>query len=413
MDLFPTCSEEEIKEKWMLYYTRSKYSYIQEDDIPDDALCNICLEPFIEPYRTVECRHCFCAGCIKKWFKQNKDENTCPKCRTKIELPLAAVQEKEIITILESILIKCQTCNQVMKNSKMEQHEVVCKGTPIATFDEDYENLQQLVKRWYNNLVELIPELENIATKLDKHHRNTKIAQVSGTSASLLGTALIVGGFIGSFFTFGVSLGLSIAGGAVSVAGTMTAVGASLTEWSIMEVSLKRTQKKINADRRLCNKINNCITRLLDSEQAHINLDECLNKKLTCLESEPTLQTLLKTMNNKFDVEQYKKMHSSAYANGPQLLITKASSAGVQIAKIGSGALIRTASQIGRVMHVGGLVLSVATVPLDVYCLVKDSRELHKKNSSTKSKEIRSLAEEFRSKIRALIYEPDQEWIMI
>ena len=50
-----------------------------------DDVCAICLEPVKNSFEP-SCRHAYCAGCLDKWFKAQKQEKglapTCPTCRT-------------------------------------------------------------------------------------------------------------------------------------------------------------------------------------------------------------------------------------------------------------------------------------------------------------------------------------------
>ena len=47
----------------------------------DDLSCTICAEPMGKPnaIAVTECGHCFCEGCLMKWY--NLGKNTCPTCR--------------------------------------------------------------------------------------------------------------------------------------------------------------------------------------------------------------------------------------------------------------------------------------------------------------------------------------------
>ena len=44
-------------------------------------VCSICLDEINNNCLTLDCDHCFHAGCIKEWFLQNFDRQ-CPMCRT-------------------------------------------------------------------------------------------------------------------------------------------------------------------------------------------------------------------------------------------------------------------------------------------------------------------------------------------
>jgi len=43
-------------------------------DIDDDFLCDVCLQPFVDPYDT-RCGHTFCCVCLKNYVRLKK---SCP-----------------------------------------------------------------------------------------------------------------------------------------------------------------------------------------------------------------------------------------------------------------------------------------------------------------------------------------------
>ncbi|XP_062597955.1 uncharacterized protein LOC134259382 [Saccostrea cucullata] len=70
-----------------------------------------------------------------------------------------------------------------------------------------------------------------IVRKLEGRRKDTNIASIVGSSTSLLGTILMVSGILASPVTGGATLALTIAGGVISGAGTITTIGAKLTEF--------------------------------------------------------------------------------------------------------------------------------------------------------------------------------------
>ena len=69
----------------------------------------------------------------------------------------------------------------------------------------------QLVK-WVDETDVLVVKLEELADNLDEHFSNISKAKVAGGTGAVFGGVLAVTGFGLSFFTFGASLGLVIAG---------------------------------------------------------------------------------------------------------------------------------------------------------------------------------------------------------
>ncbi|XP_042306704.1 E3 ubiquitin-protein ligase TRIM7-like [Sceloporus undulatus] len=58
-------------------------------DLCEEALCTICLEYLQNPV-TIECGHNFCHDCLTQFWRQLKDEATCPQCRV-------AIQQRNVI----------------------------------------------------------------------------------------------------------------------------------------------------------------------------------------------------------------------------------------------------------------------------------------------------------------------------
>lgn len=72
------------------------------------------------------------------------------------------------------------------------------------------------VKRDLYDFIEKVSEvrekLSDLADEMDKIFKGLKISKIVGAATSIGGTALAVTGFALSFFTFGISLGLTIVG---------------------------------------------------------------------------------------------------------------------------------------------------------------------------------------------------------
>ena len=99
-----------------------------------------------------------------------------------------------------------------------------------------------------------IQELENLIVKakakekVKPHGRNTKIANISGSSAAITGSVLAVVGFGLSFVTFGASLGLTITGAALGGAGGLTLAGTSATKYFLNKEIYTEVQAAVAKD---------------------------------------------------------------------------------------------------------------------------------------------------------------------
>jgi uncharacterized membrane protein len=140
-----------------------------------------------------------------------------------------------------------------------------------------------------------------------------------------VGSALVVGGFIGSFFTFGLSLGLSIAGGAISAAGAATATGASIAEWGITDTEIKKIKKKIEHDAELHAHLLQCIHQLSQSDK---HLAKHATKRIQLSEEHSfSLMTLLTALSigKGFDPKQHTPIIRPLRSSAAMLSTTTAS----------------------------------------------------------------------------------------
>ncbi|XP_031552077.1 cyclin-dependent kinase 5 homolog, partial [Actinia tenebrosa] len=97
---------------------------------------------------------------------------------------------------------------EIVKYDFQSQKRKVC---------EDFHHWIPVRRRTIRELEEM--NLDEMTAALDELHRKANIATAAGASTSVLATGLVVGGFIGSFFTFGATIPIMIAGGSIAAAG--------------------------------------------------------------------------------------------------------------------------------------------------------------------------------------------------
>ena len=117
----------------------------------------------------------------------------------------------------------------------------------------------KIIFKWKKNREILIIKLKQIISKLNKVQRNVDISRLTGSSTAVVGSTLTVVGVILAPFTFGTSLGLTIAGGTLSIAGTLTSAGSHLVNFCISKSELKLAQNLLNEDVRLLIEIQNAL----------------------------------------------------------------------------------------------------------------------------------------------------------
>ena len=127
---------------------------------------------------------------------------------------------------------------------------------------------QRALKIWIPLREQTIADVEIVTKDLIKHHRNVNVSRITGSAASIGGSIVAIVGFALTPVTLGVSLGLSIAGIGVAVAGGATAVGASIADTVIERHNIKGIQKKLDDD----------LERLKDLNSMALKLNNIVNE---------------------------------------------------------------------------------------------------------------------------------------
>ena len=192
--------------------------------------------------------------------------------------------------------------------------------------------------------------LEQNKDEVLKIARDVRIAKIAGSATSLVvGGGLIIAGLILIPFTFGASVGLTLAGAGVGAAGTATSVGASIVSKVMSNSKVKKAREHINLDQQMSVHVNERgseyneaiknATIVTDSVHAAVGVGGRLGVGVT-------------------------KGIAAGIEAGVQ-----AGSAAVRVGSIG----LRAAAIAGGV--VGRLALLV-TAPLDIYQISKNSYEV-------------------------------------
>ena len=101
----------------------------------------------------------------------------------------------------------------------------------------------------------MIEEMEKTNNKLKEHHMNAKIARLTGSGVSIAGSLIAILGLGLSPVTFGTSLGFSIGGAVLAVAGGGTIAGAKITDASLQHLNIERVQDQLDRDYQLLDTI--------------------------------------------------------------------------------------------------------------------------------------------------------------
>uniref|UniRef100_A0A6I8PNG4 Ligand of Numb protein X 2 n=1 Tax=Ornithorhynchus anatinus TaxID=9258 RepID=A0A6I8PNG4_ORNAN len=103
------------------HWTRENHLYNYQNEVDDDLVCHICLQPLLQPLDT-PCGHTFCSKCIRN-FLQEKD--FCPLDRKRLHFKLCKKSSILVHKLLDKLPILCPfsaVCQDVMQRCDLEAH---------------------------------------------------------------------------------------------------------------------------------------------------------------------------------------------------------------------------------------------------------------------------------------------------
>jgi hypothetical protein len=247
------------------------------------------------------------------------------------------------------------------------------------------------VEEWIPVREETIEKIKNTIDTLKVHHRNVNISRITGSGVSIAGSLIAIAGFGLAFVTLGASIGLTVPGIALAVAGGSTAAGASIADTIIQKSNVKKAQEQLKDDYDQLYTIQ-VIAKIIDNDTA-----AATDARKECPEVGK------------------KGVVGEVLAHG----VLRAGNIGVRAAEIAvsnsleiGAAALRIGGAAARSVAVVGLVLNVALIPIDLIEIVRSSLSL-KKGSQTKAvKQLKGIGEQLQqqlSKLKPTIYENAQD----
>lgn len=95
------------------------YSYTEEVD--DDLICHICLQPLLQPIDTL-CGHTFCTACLTNFLLE---KDFCPMDRKLVVLQSCRKSSILVNNLLDKLMVSCpftEHCSEVVQRGHLEQH---------------------------------------------------------------------------------------------------------------------------------------------------------------------------------------------------------------------------------------------------------------------------------------------------
>lgn len=297
-----------------------------------------------------------------------------------------------LTTGVDSLLLNSSTLTSILSEndqmkSFMEENSIMLEQISLQFQDtlleceQSFKKVQSKLKMLEERLPQVISEAELVKSCIDQKHKTSTKATIAGSSTSLLGGALIVGGIVGAPFTFGASLGFTVTGAVLAAAGGATTAGAKVFDYVQANKGNTRVKKLIEEVELLC-------------KEAQFEYEELqrLCEKLgnTALEVCPALH--VKTREEKialgwniFGLFRYPSsaVTTTAISTGIGSKVAIAFIHGVGVTMSGGEttaamasftALTAAMKTIGTVMVVGGIILDAVTVGYAAHRLINDKK---------------------------------------
>ena len=257
-----------------------------------------------------------------------------------------------------------EQCKPILGRQKASEKMAEGPSSPIqqspALFEDEWIE-------WKTQRETTVKLLRAVAAEMSRIHRNVNIAKLTGTSTSLVGAGLAIGGFAAAFFTFGASLIVTAVGIGLGAAGGLTAGGSELCDLLLSKSQLKLAQDALEDDHKA--------TQALHEVFQQASSDGRLAIKGVSLGMGMHLVS-----GGKILYDTGKGLATAAEAGGKTLFqAMKATSKG---------------------LHIGGLALSAVLVPIDIIDLVTTSMDVHKGSIPAVVKKINKIVGQLEDELR-------------
>uniref|UniRef100_A0A8C1IFX6 Ligand of numb-protein X 1 n=1 Tax=Cyprinus carpio TaxID=7962 RepID=A0A8C1IFX6_CYPCA len=112
-DLCHVCGQRHLQEE--------NHEYTYKEEVDDDLMCHICLQPLILPVDT-PCGHTYCQECLTNFLLES---DFCPVDRTPLMLQTCRKSSLLVHKLLDKLMVSCpftDHCTEVMPRGEMEGH---------------------------------------------------------------------------------------------------------------------------------------------------------------------------------------------------------------------------------------------------------------------------------------------------
>ncbi|XP_036969579.1 E3 ubiquitin-protein ligase LNX isoform X2 [Acanthopagrus latus] len=119
------------------------HEYLYEDEVDDDLVCHICLQPLIRPLDT-PCGHTYCQECLTSFLLES---DFCPVCRAPLMLQSCRKPSLLVHKLLDKLTVACpftDHCTETLPRGELEDHiSSRCKGASHYGLSADRKRRSQ------------------------------------------------------------------------------------------------------------------------------------------------------------------------------------------------------------------------------------------------------------------------------
>jgi hypothetical protein len=218
---------------------------------------------------------------------------------------------------------------------------------------------------WAEDRRNTIKELRKLAEEIKLHAKKAKIASVVGGGTSVVAGIGAAACFFAAPFTFGGSLVPATALTGIAIAGGVTSIGSSVTNYFIEKGYLKSVQEALDKDRESFNKLKKAVVKA---------------KAITAKES----------------VECAFKI-GKGIPGGVNVVTSIARK--LTVSEKAAASLLK----LGRTARFAGHAVALVALPLDIIFFVKDVIDLTKGNVSKAAERVLELANNLQTEIDEIL----------
>lgn len=119
------------------------HEYLYQEEVDDDLVCHICLQPLIRPLDT-PCGHTYCQECLTSFLLES---DFCPVCRAPLMLQSCRKPSLMVHKLLDKLTVSCpftDYCKETMARGELADHiKHRCKGASHYGLSADRKRRSQ------------------------------------------------------------------------------------------------------------------------------------------------------------------------------------------------------------------------------------------------------------------------------